>query len=154
MNQNLGGKSATEMIAESRSEVPVTNISDDALRRVLLEACTLLQAIHEAVAADQSQGSSYTSAVLDTGLVSATYGLLDLLVLEGVYPSLTPGVGIQPERRKGSLLCNRTTKTSKDLTTLELIVYDTLNRIVFGNVGGGEECGGRPSPNGLDCRQH
>jgi hypothetical protein len=102
----------------------------------LLDTCTLFRAIHVAVAADESQRSSYTSSVLDTGLVSATYGLLDLLILEGVYPSLAQGVGIQPERRKGSLLCNRLTKPSKNLDLLGPVIYDTLNQVIFGNEDG------------------
>jgi hypothetical protein len=113
-----------------------TPVSDDVLRRVVLDACSHLKAVHNTLTADERQGNSYTSTVMDTGLVSAVYRLLDLILLEGVYPSLAPGVGIQPERQKRSRLCNKYAKAPKDLNILVPILYETLNDIAFGKEGG------------------
>jgi hypothetical protein len=68
--------------------------------------------------------------------VSVVYRLLDLILLEGVYPSLAPGVGIQPERQTRSRLCNKYAKPPKDLNILIPILYETLNGIAFGEEGG------------------
>jgi hypothetical protein len=119
-----------------RLTVEDSSVSDDTLRRVVLDACSHLKAIHNTLTADERHGKAYTSTVLDTGLVSVVYRLLDLILLEGVYPSLAPGVGIQPERQKRSRLCNKYAKPQKDLNVLIPILYETLNDIAFGEEGG------------------
>lgn len=81
--------------------------ADDALRlRYLHKAGELLQSLHSALVfeqASQGQGQSY-----DSSLLLALYKLLDFLVLEGVYPSMPPGIGLLPERRAKSLFYTKT----------------------------------------------
>jgi hypothetical protein len=102
---------------------------DEARRQVIREACSHLVAIHEAVVADQTKSSRPES--YDSSLLGAVYNLLDLLILEGVYPSLPAGVGSPEERRAKSLLwrANDLTYSPIDLGVLPFVLKDALNLV-------------------------
>jgi hypothetical protein len=72
---------------------------------------------------------------LDTGVMAQVFPLLDLILLEGVYPSLSKGVGYPRERQKRSLLCNRGCMSFPDLHVLDDVLA-ILNPLVFTSTGG------------------
>lgn len=74
-------------------------------QHLLQEASRLLTSINEAVIYDLS--SDGPKKAYDSRLLGVVYNLLDVLVLEGIYPSLPPGVGNLSERRTKSLLWRR-----------------------------------------------
>ena len=79
---------------------------DDGLAsRVLIiqRALVLLSEIHQAIKEDTSAASELAR---DLSKRKTVDGLLDLISLEGIYPSLSPGVGIPIERRVRSVLRN------------------------------------------------
>lgn len=92
-------KSIATRLAEIKDEadVPLETRQD-----LLREASRLLVSINEAVVFDQS--SDGPKKAYDSRLLGAVYNLLDVLVLEGIYPSLPSGVGNLAERRTKSLL--------------------------------------------------
>ena len=63
----------------------------------------LLSGIHRAIKEDTSAASNLTE---DLSKRKTIDGLLDLISLEGIYPCLSPGVGIPIERRVTSVLRN------------------------------------------------
>jgi hypothetical protein len=73
---------------------------------------------------------------VDTNQISVLHPLLDLIIIEGVYPSLSPGVGFPAERQKRSLLCDREAKSFPDLGCLDVIILETLNPICFSETDG------------------
>lgn len=95
-------KSIATRLAEIKdeSDVPLEKRQD-----LLREASRLLVSINEAVVFDQSSDGPKTA--YDSRLLGAVYNLLDVLVLEGIYPSLPSGVGDLAERRTKSLLWRR-----------------------------------------------
>jgi hypothetical protein len=93
-NRGIAGKLAD---IKDEAEVPI-----ETRRAVLREASRLLESINQAVIFDQS--SDGPKQAYDSRLLGAVYNLLDVLVLEGIYPSLPPGVGNVVERRTKSLL--------------------------------------------------
>jgi hypothetical protein len=102
---------------------------DEARRQVIRKACSHLVAIHEAVAEDQIKSTK--PETYDSSLLAAVYNLLDLLMLEGLYPSLPSGVGSPKERRAKSLLwrANDPTYSPSDLGVLPLVLKDALNLV-------------------------
>jgi hypothetical protein len=122
--------SIAEKIAIAKFE-NCTNEHDEMNRRQIIEeACSLLMSIHNAVAADQNNTGS--SQAYDSTLLGGVYNLLDLLVLEGVYPALPVGVGSPVERRAKSLLYRKPDLSyipPKDLGLVKFILEDTLNVI-------------------------
>lgn len=84
----------------------IDNKQDDELAsRVLIirRALVLLLEIHRAVKEDTLAASEL---IQDLSKRKTVDGLLDLISLEGIYPSLSPGVGIPIERRVRSVLRN------------------------------------------------
>ncbi|TID21529.1 Armadillo-like helical [Venturia nashicola] len=78
------------------------DVSVERRQYLLQEASRLLLSINEAVIFDQS--SHGLKKAYDSRLLGVVYNLLDVLVLEGIYPSLPSGVGNLAERRTKSLL--------------------------------------------------
>lgn len=75
----------------------------DLRRQVIGKALSLLLDIHEAFS--QSVENSGSSNPLQSPSQQKTVdGLLDLISLEGIYPFLSPGVGVPIERRVRSVL--------------------------------------------------
>jgi hypothetical protein len=93
-NRSIAGKLAD---IKDEAEVPL-----ETRRGVLREASRLLESINEAVVFDQN--SDGPKQAYDSRLLGAVYNLVDVLVLEGIYPSLPSGVGNVVERRTKSLL--------------------------------------------------
>lgn len=75
---------------------------DDAFRiQCIKQAGSSLRTLHDAVKFEQvaqNQTGSY-----DSSLLLGLYKVLDLIVLEGIYPSVQPGTGRVSERRAKSL---------------------------------------------------
>ncbi|KAF2433894.1 hypothetical protein EJ08DRAFT_657603 [Tothia fuscella] len=122
--------SITEKIASANSSELSASVNDDARRGVIQEACTLLIAVHKAVLADQS--SSSKQPAYNSTLLSAVYNLLDILILEGIYPSLPKNVGSPVERRAKCLLYRKPDPAYipiRDLSVLPYVVREALNPI-------------------------
>jgi hypothetical protein len=123
-------KSITEKIASSKTEQPASKPADTERRQVIEEACQLLNTINEAVTADQNDAGS--KPAYDSTLLGAVYNLLDLLILEAIYPALPVGVGSPIERRAKSLLYRNPDPSyvpPKDLGVVQLVLTDTLDVI-------------------------
>lgn len=68
--------------------------------------------------------------MIDTDIVTTVQRLLDLVVIEGLYPSLSPNVGLQSERKRSSILYKRVSNSLPDLKLLDEIVFQTLLPLV------------------------
>lgn len=79
-----------------------TDVLVEARRDVLREASRLLESLNEAVVFDQRNDGP--KKAYDSRLLAAVYNLLDVLILEAIYPSLPAGVGNVLEKRSKSLL--------------------------------------------------
>jgi hypothetical protein len=99
MRERDSNKSIAEKLADVTDGA---DVSLKAKRGVLQEASRLLESLDEAVAFDQK--SDGPKQAYDSRLLGAVYNLLDVLVLEGIFPSLPAGVGNVVERRTKSLL--------------------------------------------------
>lgn len=100
---------------------------------VIAHACHLLTGLHEAVCMEQGN-QPQGQASYSTALFAGVYGLLDLIILEGVYPSLSAGVVSIPERRAKSILFTKTSlhiPFPKDLGLLESVLYGTLDHLAI-----------------------
>ena len=74
------------------------------LRRKIIEtALSLLLAIHEGLSQTAEEADS-PNALQSSSQQKTIDGLLDLISLEGIYPFLSPGVGVPIERRVRSVL--------------------------------------------------
>jgi hypothetical protein len=106
--------------------------NNDTQKEVILKACTLLEKIHNAIINYVQQAGP--KRTLDSTIFTAVYGLLDLIILEGVYPSLTPGICSSDQRLAKSILYPKGVQTSAeppDLQLLESMIYDVLNPIAL-----------------------
>jgi hypothetical protein len=74
------------------------SVDDKTHLKLLNGAGSLLLQIHNAVSYDKSSEQSY-----DSSLLLAVYKLLDFITLEGIYPSLPPGIRALTERRAKSV---------------------------------------------------
>jgi hypothetical protein len=101
----------------------------EASRKVLLKACSLLCDFSKA-AEDQENANIDQVPMLDTEIVSTIQQLLDVIVIEGLYPSLNSNVGLQAERRRRSSLYKGVSKALPDLKLLDDIVFKTLLPLV------------------------
>jgi hypothetical protein len=128
--QRDSSKSITEKIATASASPSDTEIDDEARREVILKGCRLFISIHDAVSADQERPGSKPS--YDSNLLGVVYNLLDLLILEGVYPQLPAGIGSPVERRAKSLLYSKPDPVytpPKSLGVIGFVLKDTLNSI-------------------------
>jgi hypothetical protein len=86
------------------------NDDDDIREAVILKALDLLHGLYKACGTRQASSSPPNpqadshNPLYNTKNIRTLYGLLDLLVLEGIYPFLSPGVGVPIERRVQTLL--------------------------------------------------
>ncbi len=109
-------------------------------RTVITEALHLLSSLHRAFCKvstrfDQLTAGSKSRKLIDT--------LIDLVVLEGIYPCLSPGVGVPMERRvksalKGDLVTRPLSQPNpENLQDQELIatIVDCLYPIVLSRQG-------------------
>jgi hypothetical protein len=72
---------------------------------VIRRGLDLLMTIHRSLALEQEGDKSVETPTLYEPRIRRTmYGLFDLVSLEGIYPLLSPGVGIPLERRVKSVL--------------------------------------------------
>lgn len=92
------GEYITRKLLANKSD---TNQDDDGRACLLQRAGMLLQQIDQAVESDRN--SSSDNQTYDSTLLLAVYKLLDYIVLEGIYPSVPPGLGALQERRSKSL---------------------------------------------------
>ena len=104
--------------------------------RVITKALSILLNIHDALCHESS--SSASSDVLgDLKSRRIIDGLLDLVSLEGIYPSLSPGIGVPIERRVKSVLqggvVTRSSSAKDDLDAkdkeLLIKITDRLNQV-------------------------
>ena len=109
-------------------------------RTVIKEALHFLSSLHDAscknsLRLDQPAAGSKSQKLIDT--------LIDLVVLEGIYPCLSPGVGVPMERRvksalQGDLVTRPLSQPNpEDLQDQELIatIVDCLYPIVLSRQG-------------------
>jgi hypothetical protein len=94
----------------------------------LSDAAGHLQAIDKAV---KNRAAAGPGPALDTALLSAVNPLVDLLVLEGVYPSITLENGFPDRLRKRSLLYGQGAGKFRDLDMLQAVLVETLDPIVL-----------------------
>jgi hypothetical protein len=99
LEERDSNESIAAKLANTKEEA---NLSLATRRGILLKANRLLESLNEAVAFDQKRDGP--KQAYDSRLLGAVYNLLDVLVLEGVYPALPPGVGNPLERRAKCLL--------------------------------------------------
>jgi hypothetical protein len=121
--------SAAALIAKSSCAVD-EEPSFEKLRATLQEACIHLKALHHTI---QLQDNSIDTQleVLDTALVRIVHDLLDVIVIEGLYPSLSPNVGPQQERHKKSLFYHALAISLPNLELVDTILWKTLRHIAF-----------------------
>lgn len=93
-----------ERLISTCSPAEVGNISSEEL--VISEALVKLQTIRDALFSDETDASTTRVAdyLYQPGYRRTINILLDLIVLEGIYPHVSPGVGIPLQHRVRSLL--------------------------------------------------
>lgn len=132
----MENKSVSETLADQiydaqLSELEKRNACQDVLRRT----CSYLESIHKAIISEtSSQDGDQHNVTFDSSLYSAVMVLVDLLTLEGIYPSLPQGVVSPPERRKKSLLYTKVppqAALSEDLQFSNHILRHTFNPILL-----------------------
>ncbi len=101
---------------------------------MISDAGAHLIAIDNAVRTGKGAGKPESTAALDTSLLSAINPLLDILVLEGVYPSISLEMGFRDRLRKSSLLYSKESDKFPDLDMLQTVLHIT-DLIVFDNSG-------------------
>ncbi|KAL8931094.1 MAG: hypothetical protein Q9208_000197 [Pyrenodesmia sp. 3 TL-2023] len=100
------GKSIIDVLSgQDNVKAQAPNDEQHAQRRrdVIGKALSSIRDLH-ASCGDGSNGVGQHEAVASQRSQKVVDGLLDLLVLEGIYPSLSPGVGVPVERRLKSAL--------------------------------------------------
>src|SRR4051812_19235577 len=103
----LSVKAAGDLLKESAAgrilHASSKAITIDNARQVISDAASHLKSIDKHV---KTRGFENGPA-LDTSLLSVVNPLLDILVLEGVYPSISPEIGFRDRLKKRSLLYNK-----------------------------------------------
>lgn len=117
-------KGIATRLAQAKDEAEVLL---DIRQNSLQEASRLLVSINEAVIFDQS--SDGPKRAYDSRLLGVVYNLLDVLVLEGIYPSLPPGVGNLSERRSKSLLWRKPDPSYVSPTPGEGLIESALSSL-------------------------
>jgi hypothetical protein len=97
---------------------------------VILAACDHLTALHYAIRNEESSNSIQIQ-VVDPSILRTAQDLLDMIVIEGLYPSLSPKVGLLEDRIKRSHLYSSITANFPDLGVLNEVFSQTLCSIVF-----------------------
>ena len=100
----------------------------------------MLLRVHYAVATEaQAQDPEVDQLAFDSSLYSAVMGLVDLLTVEGIYPSLPRGAASIVERRKKSLLFDKVPPQSAmtdDLRISDQILGEIFDPIILGQEQG------------------
>jgi len=125
-----GGHLPKESAAERILRASGKATSLENIRRAVSDAGAHLKAIDKDVRARRAAGREAGPA-LDTSLLSAINPLVDLLVLEGVYPSISLEIGFRDRLRKSSFLYNKETSKFPDLDMLQPVLVDILDPIVI-----------------------
>ena len=103
MSSKTQGRSVIQRLSHDSSHSPT---GPTVLRTTVVhKALDLLLNVHYAINASH-EPSSTREVLYTTSNRRIIDGLLDLISLEGIYPSLLPGVGIPVERRVQSILKN------------------------------------------------
>src|SRR6266480_211332 len=132
----LENKSVTETLADQIYGVQLSEVEKKIARQhVLRRTCSLLETIHKAIIREtSSQDGDQQDVTFDSSLYSAVMALVDLLTLEGIYPSLPQGVVSPAERRKKSLLYTKVppqVPLSENLQFSNHILRHTFNPILL-----------------------
>jgi hypothetical protein len=117
-------ETASERILRSSNKAP----SVENVRQVISDAGAHLKAIDEAVKIRTAK-SAEGGPALETSLLAAINPLLDLLVIEGVYPSISLQIGFRDRLGKTQLVYNKDEKFP-DLDILQTVLVDILDPIV------------------------
>jgi len=130
----------TEQLVDKDASFHKAEEKDEARRQVLKKAGSLLLHIHHAVATEaQTQDPNSNQLAFDSSLYSAIMGLVDLLTVEGIYPSLPKDAVSVAERRKKSLLFpNAATQSplTDDLRVSDQILGEVFDPIILGQEQG------------------
>jgi hypothetical protein len=130
------GDSLVEILSQSVTGEEGQNEAPRTL--VIGRALTLLNAIHRAFVDTgqedvyiQAVGTGQEALVEDARRRRALHALLDLISLEGIYPFLSPGVGIPLEQRVMSVLpVGVVAKQSSPQSSTKTECGDLLHRVV------------------------
>ncbi|KAL8909525.1 MAG: hypothetical protein Q9207_000205 [Kuettlingeria erythrocarpa] len=109
----IQGKSIIDVLSDRhRVETQASDDEQDAQRRrdVISKALSNIRDLH-ALCGDSSHGVAQQEAVANQRSQKIIHALLDITVLEGIYPSLSSGVGVPVERRLKSALKGFTTRS-------------------------------------------
>jgi molybdopterin-guanine dinucleotide biosynthesis protein len=117
---------ASNIIAKAHDFAHAPSVA--ASGKVVESACTHLLSLHSAITEQYAK----TAPILDTLLSRTAHDLLDIIVVEGLYPSLSPHVGIAEERRRHSHFYKHTTKDPPNLGVLNAILQ-TFSTIALSN---------------------
>jgi hypothetical protein len=131
LREATGGNWPKETAAERILGETGKATSEESLRQIISDACAHLIAIDQAVRARRAEDKAENDPALDAALLSVVNPLLDLLVLEGVYPSISPNVGFRNRLKKQSLLYNKDSGEFPNLNMLQTVLVNTLNAIAF-----------------------
>ncbi|KAL8782337.1 MAG: hypothetical protein Q9213_005458 [Squamulea squamosa] len=137
-SRSVRGESIIDILANEYFGLSSDEQGQDAEQRqkVINQALTLIGNLHD----ELCLGKNSVTYQRDQRVTDA---LLDLVVLEGIYPSLSPGVGVPMERRvksalKGGLITRKLDQTqsgqAQDQALLAAII-DTLNPIFVSRKG-------------------
>lgn len=68
---------------------------------------------------------------MDTSLVSTVHNILDIVIIEGLYPYLSGNVGPQNERRKKSAFYQNLKINLPNLDLVDTVLWKTLKTVTF-----------------------
>lgn len=100
----VGAKRQSVIQCLGQDDITASGDEESALRHLIVEkSLRLLLDIHEVLSQNETTFGA-TDKLHNIDHQKIVYGLLDLISLEGIYPLLSPGVGIPIERRVKSVL--------------------------------------------------
>jgi hypothetical protein len=125
----LAGNALSDAGSTSLEDVPLKN-RIERRRYVILDACDRLATLHDALKAQES-ANDIQYQVVDPSVIRIAQELLDMIVIEGLYPSLSPNVGLLRDRMKRSHLYNHVTASLPDLDILSNVFSQLLYNIAI-----------------------
>ena len=123
----------TEILIASRPNASIF-VDHATCERILVQAGDLLMGLHDTIGKIQEQTENAVPIVYESTIFTAVFGLLDLLLLEGVYPSMSFGTYDRLRLQSKSVLFPRGVPYSAEPPNLNLIqrfVWSLLNNIVL-----------------------
>ena len=134
-----GPNGACSIIDSICGGIAVPSDGDTARKTVIRRALALWLDIHHALLSDPDT-SSASKMMYSSSSRRVVDGLLDLISLEGIYPCLSPGVGIPIERRvrsvlQGGVVPQPVTEAQGDEELLTAIVNDLYPVVKDGGNG-------------------